>query len=510
MNAVADKICSLNELGKRAEEVRKSGKTVGLCHGVFDVLHIGHIKHFEAAKNECDVLFVTITADEFVRKGPDRPYFSSAMRMQMLASMEVIGGVSVVNEPSAIPAIEAVQPSVYFKGQDYLNANEDITGKIDTERATVEKYDGRLHHTKEITYSSSNLINNFFADYNPALRKCLRQMRENNGKDTLKSLIEKISGLNILIIGDAIIDEYQFVSALGKPSKENIIATLSQGTEQYAGSVFAVANHLSSFSKSTEIITTLGEKNTFHDLIKERLDPSVTLNEIIVSGRPTTRKTRFVDKGYTRKLFEVYDMDDTPLPESVQRELDEKIAERAREADVTIVCDFGHGMIAPSTVEVLKKEAKFLAVNVQTNAGNQGFNHITKFDRADFICIDAPEARAAVAEKFEPIEDILNHTLPSRLACPYMIVTHGIYGCYVHQEGQGVTHIPAFTSSVVDTVGAGDAFFAIAAPLAALGATSEEIGFIANTAGALKVGVVGHRKPIDRISVIKYITALLS
>ncbi len=510
MIAVDDKLLALPALGKLAQAARRDGKAIGLCHGVFDVLHFGHLKHFEAAKRECDVLFVTITADEFVRKGPGRPYFPTLMRARMLASLEFIDGVGVVEEATALPAIETVRPDVYVKGADYQNADDDVTGKIDQEREAVEKAGGRLHHTGEVTFSSSSLINAFLEDYEPALRDCLHNMRETNGLERLTGLIEKAGTLKVLVVGDAIIDEYRFVATLGKSAKEHIIATLAKDREQYAGGVFAIANHLAGFCDAVEIVTTFGSENDFEGMVREKMVDNVELCSLTVDGRPTTRKTRYVDEGHSRKLFEVYDMDDQPLPSKQQAQTDEWVSEKAHTADLVVVCDFGHGLIAPSTVEILEREAKFLAVNVQTNAGNQGFNHITKFSRADLVCVDAPEARIAIKEKFLPLETIISEILPDHIDCPFFVITHGAEGCFVHQRDHEVVHIPAFTRSVVDTVGAGDAFFSVAAPLSAAGGAPAEVGFAANAAGALKVGVVGNRKPIDRVSVIKYITALLS
>lgn len=506
---VRHKIHSLETLGQTAEQWRASGQTVALCHGVFDVLHIGHLKHLEAARGQADRLFVTITADHFVRKGPGRPYFPGPMRAEMLAGLEYVDGVAIVEADSAVPAIAAVRPDVYVKGADYQDPNTDVTGKIVAERQEVERWGGKLHHTTEITYSSSTLINNFFAEFDPALRNCREEMRASGAADRLNGLVDGIANLKVLFVGDTIIDEYVFVSSLGKSSKENIIATLAHNREQYAGGIVAAAKHLASFCSSVEILTMFGSDNDFRGLVQASIPTDVVLNSITVDGRSTTRKTRFVDRGYTRKLFEVYDMDDRPLGPEAQANIDRLVSERVREADVVVVCDFGHGMLAGSTIDILQKEAKFLAVNVQSNAGNQGFNLVTKFRRADLICIDAPEARLAVAEKFKPIEAIVSETLPDRIDCPYFIVTHGIYGCYTWRKGEPVVHVPAFTNTVVDTVGAGDAFFAIAAPLVAIGGAPRDVGFVANAAGAIKVGVVGHRTSVERVNVLKYLTALL-
>ena len=210
-----------------------------------------------------------------------------------------------------------------------------------------------------------------------------------------------------------------------------------------------------------------------------------------------------------RKLFEVYFFEDSPLPAPLQQEFNDLVAARAGDYDMVIASDFGHGLISPSTIEVLLDKSRFLAANTQTNSANLGYNLITKFRKADFVCIDAPEAQLASRDKFSPVEVIAAEKLPKMIDCDRFVITHGREGCVAYENGKGLTIIPAFTKTVVDTVGAGDAFLAVTAPLAAAGARIEDIGFIGNAAGAMKVGILGHRGYIEKIPLMRYITTLL-
>jgi sugar/nucleoside kinase (ribokinase family) len=166
-------------------------------------------------------------------------------------------------------------------------------------------------------------------------------------------------------------------------------------------------------------------------------------------------------------------------------------------------------MITDAVIEALCAKARFLAVNTQTNSANLGYNLITRYPRADYVCIDAPEARLAVGDKFSDIAIIASDTLPGRMQCPRLIITHGKHGCITRDQAVGTHRIPAFTNTVVDTVGAGDAFLAVTSPLAAASGDLDLIGFIGNAAGAMKVGIVGHRSSIEKTPLIKFITAIL-
>ena len=240
------------------------------------------------------------------------------------------------------------------------------------------------------------------------------------------------------------------------------------------------------------------------------LPDGVDLTFIRRNSGPTVRKTRFVEPTYIRKLFEVYDMDDTPLDGEPLTNLNAALAQKCADADLVIVCDFGHGMIGPETVRLLEELPVFVAVNTQSNAGNIGFNLAAKHGGANFLCIDAMEARLVARDKHAPVEKITRHVKDMLSDCPNLIVTSGKRGCFAADKQDGeITHIPSFGITAVDTVGAGDAFFVIAAPFLAAGADLETAGIMGNIAGAIKIGIVGHRRYLEKLEVQRYLISLL-
>src|SRR5580692_482942 len=168
-----EKIRTLAEVAAAAEQCRRASQTVVQAHGTFDLLHLGHVRHLEAARALGDVLIVTVTADRFVNKGPGRPVFSAEMRAEMLAMLQYVDWVTINDAADAVSAIERVRPSIYVKGQDYQNPQGDITGKIALERRTAETYGGRIHFTDEVSFSSSELINRHLNVFEPHIREHL-------------------------------------------------------------------------------------------------------------------------------------------------------------------------------------------------------------------------------------------------------------------------------------------------------------------------------------------------
>jgi len=152
------KIKSLDELKKIISKKKSLGKKIVLCHGVFDLLHFGHLQHFKKAKTYGDILVVTVTQDQHINKGPNRPFFNSQIRQNLLAELSVIDYVSEVNGPSAKNSIISIKPDFYIKGQDYKK-KEDVTGKIDVEIKEVKKYGGKTIYTNEVVFSSTKLLN---------------------------------------------------------------------------------------------------------------------------------------------------------------------------------------------------------------------------------------------------------------------------------------------------------------------------------------------------------------
>ncbi|MCH9671367.1 MAG: adenylyltransferase/cytidyltransferase family protein [Gammaproteobacteria bacterium] len=508
----ATKILPLEVLEKACAQLRGDDFKLVLCHGVFDLLHVGHIRHFAAAKKFGDILVVTLTADQYVNKGPDRPAFPAELRAEFLASVADIDYVAIVDEASAAPAIRAVKPHFYVKGGEYADAEADITGKISVERDMVEQAGGELVFTEDITFSSSNLLNRHFSGRDKAMQTFLDEQRAGGLESRLTAYLEKAADMKVLIVGETIIDHYTYVAPMGKAAKENIIATLYRDEEVFAGGVVAAANHLSAVCPNVELITMLGDPklgDNYESLIRESLRPSINLTVIEKPDSPTVRKQRFVEPTYVRKLFEVYRMEDRPLTPKVEAHFHEQLAQKVREADLVILNDFGHGFIGPSTVDLISREAKFLAVNAQSNAGNIGYNLISKYAKADFICIDAMEAWLAVRDKHANLSDVVANRLPAIVECDNIVVTHGRTGCYVSDGSGGASHIPAFNTSVVDTVGAGDAFFVVAAPMLAAGADCQTAGFMGNVAGAISICIVGHRRYLDKLEIQRYITTLL-
>jgi rfaE bifunctional protein nucleotidyltransferase chain/domain len=504
-----DKIKTLAQLGGIAAAARAKGQKVVLAHGVFDILHVGHKRHLDIGKRHGDLLIVTLTTDKFVNKGPDRPVFSEKLRAEMIAALECVDYVGISPNPGAEHIIEIVKPSYYLKGSEYADEEADVTGRIKTERMTVEKFGGEVLYTEDITFSSSNLSNRVLQLYPEEAAVYLKELRSRITFDDLKKEVKAVENKRCLVIGDTILDEYIYVEPLGKPAKENIIATKYKSREIFCGGAIATAGLIAQMCESVDLVTLLGTEDSREDFIRSSLQQNINLVPFYRQGGQTTIKSRLVDPAYVKKLIEIAYLSDEALPRQDQALLNRWVEDNIANYDAVIVNDFGHGMIDAGLVDVVCRKAKFLAVNAQTNSANRGFNLITKYPRADFICIDEPEARLAAVERYAPIETVVREKLEKQIDCHTFVITHGKLGSIVYTPQDGVKRIPALTGEAIDTIGAGDAFFAIAAPLLASGSDPFLAAFIGNAVGAMKVRIVGQRHQITKPEILKYLSTLL-
>jgi rfaE bifunctional protein nucleotidyltransferase chain/domain len=504
-----DKVKTLAQLGVIAAAARAKGQRVVLAHGVFDILHVGHKRHLDIGKRHGDLLIVTLTTDKFVNKGPDRPVFAEKLRAEMIAALECVDYVGISPNPGAEHIIEIVKPSFYLKGSEYADEEADVTGRIKTERMTVEKFGGEVLYTEDITFSSSNLSNRVLQLYPEEAAVYLKDLRSRITFDDLKREVKAVANKRCLVIGDAILDEYIYVEPLGKPAKENIIATKYKSREIFCGGAIATAGLIAQMCESVDLVTLLGTEDSREDFIRSSLQQNIKLVPFYRQGGQTTIKSRLVDPAYVKKLIEIAYLSDEALPSQDQALLNSWVDDHIANYDAVIVNDFGHGMIDAGLVDIVCRKARFLAVNAQTNSANRGFNLITKYPRADFICIDEPEARLAAVERYAPIETVVREKLERQIDCHTFVITHGKLGSIVYTPQDGVKRIPALTGEAIDTIGAGDAFFAIAAPLLASGSDPFLAAFIGNAVGAMKVRIVGQRHQITKPEILKYLSTLL-
>ena len=327
---------------------------------------------------------------------------------------------------------------------------------------------------------------------------------------SLEKILHYLHGIRpqrVLLVGETIIDEYHYCETMGKSSKEPILAVKHLSVEKFAGGVVAAANQAADFVDHVGLLSFLGTLNSHEEFIKQRLQPHIQATLLQVPDIPTTIKRRFLETYPLQKLFEVYEINEE-IDAHSSGLLYAQLESMLPSYDVVIVTDYGHGVVTPEIVNLLCSKSRFLAVNTQTNAANQGFNTVSKYPRADYLCISEKELRLDARSRTKDLRVIVTD-VAERLACSRILVTRGQQGCLCYARDEGFCAIPAFTQRIVDRVGAGDAVLAVTSPCVAQQVPMNVVGFIGNSVGALAVETVGHRGIVSCPALCQHMTSLL-
>lgn len=489
-----------------SKEAKSKGAKIGMCHGVFDLLHPGHFAHFNAAKSKVDILFVSITTDLFVKKGPGRPLFQEKVRAATIAMLECVDYVVFSNHETAMHAIEVIRPNLYFKGSDYRNAADDVTGMILKEVREVEKYGGSVEFTDELTSSSTSLINQHFSNKSQELEIWLESFKRKYSTDQVNHYLDLIKDLRVGVLGEIIVDKYTNCDPLAKSSKDPILAFHELETKTYLGGVLAIRDNLMSWIDNVFLYSISPLQIPTEDgvILEAALNSANTC--IVKTNTKFIVKHRYVDVNSGSRVFEIYDYDPTTYFRN-RKTMVEEIRLRGSQTDVFIVADFGHGLIPKEFADELSELDVFLAVNTQSNAGNRGYNTITKYSRANFISLNGAELQLELRDKNPNYERVVPQYM-NKLGASYAVVTLGSKGMMVFAD-DAKTLIPALGSVVVDKVGAGDSVLAIGSCLARVDAPIEIIALICSIVAAHEISQLGHQSSLKISDLKKSVKGLI-
>jgi cytidyltransferase-like protein len=487
-------------------QLKTQGKTIAQCHGTFDMVHPGHIVHFEEAKALADVLVVTITAEKYVNKGPGRPFFNDTLRSRWLAALACVDYVVVIPFAAAVEAIECVRPTFYCKGREYEDQANDVTGNIKDDVDAVKRVGGEMRYVGSVVFSSTRLLNQHFEPYPPEVKAFCQQVAQHCGPTQFKKIVDDFRKLKVLIIGDIIFDKYTTLEVQGLTSKNRILSGRFVSDEMQAGGALAVFRHIREFTPHVKLVSLVGTEPWLDDTLKPFIKPSEA--DLIRSPKFTTVvKQRFVEPRSEgkelSKLFSVNYIDKAPPDEALQYEVLERIADQMDDYDLVLVMDFGHGMLEDIVRIYVQQQAKFLAVNCQTNSNNHGFNVLTRrYTRADAFTLDQTEINLAVGRRnIDYSKELTN--LAASLGSKYAWLTRGATETLGRNGQKDLCACAPFERSVVDTLGAGDAFCAVAALAAVSKLPLPVATFLGQLGGAQAVKIVGNSEPIRKAKLLK-------
>ena len=452
-NKYSKKILSLEKL-KKVVGTRPRKQKIILCHGNFDVVHPGHIRHLIYAKSKADILIVSITADKYIQKGVYRPFVPQNLRALNLAAFEMVDFVTIDNNMKPIKILKILKPDFFAKGFEYSSGS--LPPATQEESKVVEKFNGEMIFTPgDIIYSSTQLLN--LSEPKIDNFKILDVMQRNKITfNILRETLKSFKKIKVHVVGDTIVDTHTKTSLIGGYLKTPTASVLYHDSKDYTGGAAIVAKHLKKAGANVSFTTILGNDKLQRFVIDEMKKSKIKLNLILDKNRPTTNKNTIVAGGYN--LLKIDRVDNQPISSSILDKIKNHISKE--KADLVIFSDFRHGIFNKSSISALSSSIQKGVFKVADSQVASRWGNITDFKNFDLITPNEKETRFSLADQDSSISDI-SRRLKEKTKNKNLILKLGERGIFSY----GKTHpsgfaLPSFTKKIVDAVGAGDALLA--------------------------------------------------
>tara|TARA_B110000003_G_scaffold4842_1_gene5193 strand:+ start:259 stop:1812 length:1554 start_codon:yes stop_codon:yes gene_type:complete len=447
------KIVSLEKL-KKIIGKRPRKKKIILCHGNFDVVHPGHVRHLIYAKSKADLLVVSITADKYIQKGIYRPFVPENLRAMNLAAFEMVDFVIIDDNKTSIKILKNLNPDYFAKGFEYSSG--ELPPATQEEAKVVQNYGGEMIFTPgDIVYSSTKLLNISMPKIDNY--KIIDLMQRNKiSFENLKETLKKFKKLKVHVIGDTIIDTHTKTNLIGGYLKTPTPSVLYQETKDYTGGAAIVAKHLKKTGAKVSFTTILGNDKLKDFVVEEMKNSKIKLNYILDKTRPTTNKNTVMASGYN--LLKIDKVDNQPISASILSRIKDIISRE--KSDIVIFSDFRHGIFNKSSIPVLTSAIKKKIFKVADSQVATRWGNITDFKNFDLITPNEKEARFSLADQDGSISN-LTFQLDEKIKSKNLILKLGARGLFAHgTSNPNGFALPSFTKNIVDAVGAGDALLA--------------------------------------------------
>ncbi|MBX3126613.1 MAG: adenylyltransferase/cytidyltransferase family protein [Polyangiaceae bacterium] len=516
-----DKIRDRAQLASVVASARATGKVVVQCHGCFDILHPGHLRHLTWARQSGDLLVVTVSADRVVMKGRSRPFVPERLRAEGLAALEVVDYVAIDDEEWAGPALELLRPDVYVKGKEF----EDVfDGRFGRERRVVESYGGRvLFSSGDVVYSSTRIIEGHRDSLEPTGEQVISYCRRHGiDRSRLADTLRRMAGKRVVVVGETVVDRYVHTDPLGMSAEAPVLVVRPRETETFIGGAAIVAQHVHGLGATSRLLSFVG-RDAAGDGVRRALEAR-GLETVLLDdpSRPTIEKTRYVSDG--KKLLNVNVFHDHDLDTATERALLERLEQAADWAEAVVMMDFGYGVLTDAVVEWGRRVRRERGIPVlgdvqcSTQLGN-----VRRMKGVTLIAPSEREARLSLCDRKSGIADLGARLLLDTLVDAVVITlgargmmliaptdepVSGLAGMHPVAVKQRllIEYLPTLVGHPVDPVGAGDAMLATLAAALAADASVPLAALAAMGAAAVEVSLPGN-VPVQREQVSSALAA---
>jgi rfaE bifunctional protein kinase chain/domain/rfaE bifunctional protein nucleotidyltransferase chain/domain len=459
---VSHKIKSADEIAKVVGP-RPRDKKVIMCHGTFDIVHPGHVRHLLYAKSKGDLLVASLTADAHIAKANFRPFVPQELRAFNLSALEVVDFVVIDNDPTPIRNIRIIKPDYFAKGYEYTKSG--LHPRTAEEKTAVEAYGGEIIFTPgDIVYSSSHII-----EAEPpaiATEKLMVLLEaEKLSFDDLRNSLDQVRGVRVHVVGDTIIDSYTHTVMVGGMTKTPTMSVRFDKRSDFVGGAGIVAKHLKSAGADVSFSTVLGDDALAEFALNDLAEGGVDCMPIIDRTRPTTNKNAVIAGGYN--LLKIDTLDNRSISDRTLEIFTQQISETA--VDILVFADFRHGIFNRDTIPALTKAIPKDVFRVADSQVASRWGNILEFKGFDLIAPNEREARFALGDQDSVVRP-LGLELYRQAGCKTLILKLGERGLLTfravpqnYEDVRAFFTVDTFADRVIDAVGSGDALLAYSA-----------------------------------------------
>ena len=498
------KIKTVSELKQIFGQGVREHKVI-MCHGSFDVVHPGHVRHLIYARSKADTLIASLTADIHIEKGPYRPYVPEDIRALNLAALEPVDYVVIDREPTPLKLIGLLQPDYFAKGFEYVDGG--LHHNTQEEVRVVESYGGEVIFTPgDIVFSSSALLNLAQPDIRD--EKLITLMNaEGITFDSLRAAITSMAGKRVHVVGDTIVDSRTHTSLIGGQTKTPTFSVRYEGRSDYVGGAGIVAKHLSAAGADVTFSTVLGDDEIKEMVLADLASAGIACLPIIDSARPTTIKNVFVAGGY--HLLKVDTVDNSSVTDATAKTLAESV--NTTPVDAVVFSDFRHGIFNRRTTQMLTDSIPSGVFRVADSQVASRWGNIMDFQDFDLITPNEREARSSLGDQDSGIRP-LAASLYRKARCGTLILKlgdRGVLTCRskIEQDIRSTIVVDSFADRVEDAVGAGDALLAYATLVMLESGSAVEATILGSLAAALECEIDGNI-PVSQQNVVERLTKI--
>jgi rfaE bifunctional protein kinase chain/domain len=374
---------------------------------------------------------------------------------------------------------------------------KEFEAKDNAEESALKDFGGKLVFSSGYTLQRSSSIfvdrdSNFGINFEKLRSYMLRHQID---RKRIKTVLDKITDLNVLVIGDCIVDEYLQCNAVGMSQEDPTIVVTPDEKKLFLGGAAITAGHAKSLgAKAVSFYSVLGADYTSNFAKKKVSDYQLESIMFVDDTRPTTKKRRY--RVGNKTLLRVNKFRDHDISLHLQDILFNRVLRDASQARLIILSDFNYGILPQNLVNkviaMCKKKGILIAADSQTSSQ---IGDISRFSGVDLIMPTEREIRVSSNNNRDGLVT-LAEKLRQKMDCPNIVITLADEGALLHSGNGNIWEndkIPALATNAIDPSGAGDCMLSATAMSLACGADLALATLIGSVAAACQVSRVGNQ-----------------